>query len=195
MYFNNTASSAAPQIHCVGGCWDRTHRLLRLWHWQSDALNTLGYRFRPQLGKILSTTRLDIIHTRQDLIHTWQDLKHTRQDLIHNSARYHPHSARSHPHSARSHPHSARSQTHLARSHPQLGQISSTRIHTVHGGQWSWSMQARIRYLSSLKLLTKLVGRIYEKFEFHVILNFKNKTEINLFSVFKSLLGHQSDPV
>jgi hypothetical protein len=27
------------RFHCVEGCWDRNRpRLLRLWHWQSDAL-------------------------------------------------------------------------------------------------------------------------------------------------------------
>ena len=44
------------RFHCVWGCWDRTEAgLLRLWHWQSDAL----------------TTRLDLIHTRLRLQLGW----------------------------------------------------------------------------------------------------------------------------
>ncbi len=50
----NTASSAAHQIHCVGGCWDRTQEQLWLRHWLSDAL----------------TIRLGLIHeTKKSYLH------------------------------------------------------------------------------------------------------------------------------
>ena len=48
--------------------------LLRIWHWQSDALTT---------WLDLIHIRLDLIHTRLDLIQTKLDLINTRLDLIH----------------------------------------------------------------------------------------------------------------
>jgi hypothetical protein len=68
---------------------------------------------------ILSTIRLDLIHTLLDLIHTQLDLIHTRLDLIHLS-KISSTKARSHPASARSHPLLARSHPYSARFHPQL---------------------------------------------------------------------------
>ncbi len=60
MYFINTASSAIPQIP---QCWRMLGLhpgLLRLWHWQSDALTT---------WLDLICNRLDLIYSRLDLIH------------------------------------------------------------------------------------------------------------------------------
>jgi hypothetical protein len=57
------------RFHCVGRrTLGSNPGLLRLRHWQSEAL----------------TTRLDLIHSRLDLIHS-------RLDLIHDQARSHPH--------------------------------------------------------------------------------------------------------
>jgi hypothetical protein len=89
------------RFHCVGGCWGLNHGLMRLWHWQSDAL----------------TTRLDLIH-KPELIHLARSHPH--------SARSHPHYARSPTHSARSHPHSA--SIHSPRSHPK-GEMSAEYLH------------------------------------------------------------------
>ncbi len=88
--------------------------LLRLWHWQQDALATWLDLIHSWLDLI--HTWLDLIHTWLDLIHfwldlihtwlylshtllylihTWLDIIHTWLDLIHNKARSHPHLARS----------------------------------------------------------------------------------------------------
>jgi len=55
--------------------------LLRLWHWQPDALTTWLDLIHSWLDLI--HTWLDIIHTWLDVNHTWLDLIHTWLDLIH----------------------------------------------------------------------------------------------------------------
>ncbi len=54
------------RFHCVGGCWGWNPGMLRLRHWQSDAL----------------TTRLDLIHNRLDLIHKRLDLISARSTAL-----------------------------------------------------------------------------------------------------------------
>ncbi len=106
--------------------------LLRIWHWQSDALITRLIHTRLdfihhrldlihiRLDLIHNSTRSHphsiiycIIHTRLGLSHTWLDLIHTRLGLIHDRLDLIHSLARSHPHSARTHPHSARSPSQL----------------------------------------------------------------------------------
>ncbi len=64
----NTASSAAPRIHRVGGRWDRTQESCDL---------GIGCQTLQPLGYISSTIRLHLIHTRLHLIHTRLHLIHT----------------------------------------------------------------------------------------------------------------------
>ncbi len=131
--------------------------LLRLWHWQSDAVTTIGQIHPPRL------------------------------DLIRNQARSHPRQARSHPprldlirQCYRSHPQVGQissalgqisSATRLdlirnqAKSHPQLGQISSatrldlirTRLDLIRNQARSHPHQARSHpQLSQISSATRL---------------------------------------
>jgi hypothetical protein len=91
----NTASYAAPQIPLCRRMMESNQGLLRLRHWQSDALTNRLDLIHSRLDLshtmldliharlVLIDSRLDLIHSRLDLIHSRLDLIQTRLDLIH----------------------------------------------------------------------------------------------------------------
>ncbi len=114
MFFNQRSIFCRPQIPLCRKTLVSKPGLLRLWHWQSDAITT-RLELIHEFGQISSTTRLDLIHKG------------------HNPTRTHPHAARYNPQrtiSARSHPHAARphpQRTQLCQNSSTRGQISSTK--------------------------------------------------------------------